>query len=134
MSRSFSQQLDAELQAVASQVNKAMEDTAIEGLGFVTSRSAVDTGRYRAGWNLSVDRPLALTPALKKTGKAHRKGQDIYGLRPQHILFDITRNNSVIVSNSVDEYNEKVDALYGDVAATREVMRSGIRRRLKAVK
>jgi len=130
----FTQQINAELQAVTNQVNKAMENTAVEGLGYVTSRAAVDTGRYRAGWNLSVDVPLNVVPVLKKKGSAHKKGDDLYGLRKQHILFDITRHKSVIVSNSVDEYNEKVDALYGDTTATKEVMRSGIRRRLKAIK
>ncbi len=112
----------------------AMENTAIEGLGFATSATPVATGRLRAGWNLSVDRPLNIVPVLKKKPPAHTKGQDIYGLRPQHILFDITRNNSVIVSNSVDEYNEKIDAQYGMVAATRENMRAGIRRRLKRIR
>ncbi len=134
MSRSFRQQLNAELQAVATQVNRAMENTAIEGLGFVTSRSVVDTGRYRAGWNLSVDRPLNIVPSFKKAGAAHKYGDDIYGLRKQHIFFDITRNNSVMVTNSVDEYNYKVDALYGDVLATKEVMRSVIRRRMRKIK
>ncbi len=132
MSR-FRSEILSELNAVATKVNRAMENTAVQGLSFITARAVVDSGRYRAGWNLSVDKPMNMSPTFKRKPKGHKKRTDIYGLKPQHILFDITRNNSVVLSNNV-EYAQKVDAKYADVARTKMVMLIALQKRFKAIK
>ncbi len=132
MSKSFKQQLANEMDAIVSGVNSAMTNTLTQGLGFVTTRAAVITGRYRAAWNIATDRPLELVPTLKKKHAGHKAGADLYGLRPQHVLFDLTRNRSIMLTNNV-EYAEGVDAKYGDVLATRKVMESSLRARLKRI-
>jgi hypothetical protein len=126
-------QLHKELDVVVRKVNKVMNNTLVRGTSFVTSRAAVDTGRYRAGWNPSINRPLTAKPTIRKKPKGHIKGQDLYGLKPRHIMFNIAKDKSIVLSNNV-EYARYVDARYGDVAATRAVMEHALRKGLVAIR
>ena len=134
MSSSFKREVARELNGVKTKLNSAMTNTLLDGLGFVTARSAVDTGRYRAAWNISVDTPDDSVPAEKKKPKGHTKGTDIYGYRARaRMLFDITKNKSIILSNNV-EYAQYVDAKYGDRLRAFGKMRLALKRRLRAIK
>ena len=134
MSSSFQKEIGEELNAIKKDLNRAMSNTLIEGLGFVTSRSAVDTGRYRASWNISKNTPDESVPRKVKTPKGHKKGNSLYGFKARtRILFDITKDRSIILSNNV-EYAPYVDALYGDRLRTFGKMRLALRKRLRKIK
>lgn len=134
MSSSFRKEIGKELNAIKKDLNRAMSNTLVEGLGFVTARSAVDTGRYRASWNISKNKPDDSVIPFKKKPKGHKRKTDIYGFKAKaRILFDITKDSSAILSNNL-EYAPYVDARFGDVIRTKIKMRVALRRRIKAIK
>jgi len=134
MSSTFIKEIGVELDAIKDDLNRAMSNTLVDAHSFVTSRSAVDTGRYRAAWNISKDAPDNSVPAKKKRPAGHQRGVDLYGMKgKQRILFNIMRNKSIILSNNV-EYAQDVDARYGDTIRAKTRMKAGLRHRLRLIK
>jgi hypothetical protein len=134
LSSDFYKDVSVELGSIRDALGRAMTNTLVDGLSFVTARAAVDTGRYRAAWNISKNTPDDSVPKFIKKQKGHKKGSDIYGLKKKaRILFDVTKDRSIILSNNV-EYAPHVDALYGDRIITKTRMKAALRRRLKAIK
>ena len=134
MSSNFLKEIGAELDNIKDDLSRAMSNTLIEGLGFVTARSAVDTGLYRANWNISKNDVDDSVLKQKKKPKGHKKGTDLYGFKAKtRILFDIAKDKSLFLSNNT-EYAGFVDALYGDRIRTKVKMKAALRRRVKAIK
>ena len=130
----FLKEINGEFNGITKQLNRAMSNTAIEGLGFLTSRAAVRTGRYRASWNLSKNNPDNSVRREKKKPAGWKPGDDLYGFTPRsRILFDVRVDKSVILANNLD-YAPYVDAKYGDVMTTKLKMQSALNRRVKNIK
>ena len=125
----FNAEIKSELKAITDKASRAIENSMIGALSSVTARSVVDTGRYRAAWNISTDSINGSVPDDKGKPKGHVKGTDLYGLENQSISFDVTKNTVAYLSNNV-EYAKKVDARFGDVDAAIGYLNRSLKQRL----
>ncbi len=128
----FRKEINADLSKILDATSTAMTNTMIAGWGAVTTRSAVDTGRYRAAWNIAAGQVDDSVPADKGKPAGHKHGSDLYGFSLPSFDYDVTTGDSLFLSNNV-EYANKVDAIYGDVAATTAFMQRSLSQRMQKV-